>query len=101
MPLELRFLPASEGDAVWVRWGDDLSHQLLVDMGKASTGTAIRARLERLAVTDRSFELLVVTHIDGDHIGGVLSGLVEAPSLAGLTFEDIWFNGWPHLHGKT
>ena len=100
MPLELRFLPASEGDAVWIRWGDDLSHQLLVDMGKARTGKAIRARLERLADTDRPFELLVVTHIDGDHIGGVLSGLVEAPPLPGLTFKDIWFNGWPHLHGK-
>lgn len=100
MPLELRFLPAREGDAVWVRWGDDLRHQLLVDMGNASTGRKIRARLEGLAEADRRFELLVVTHIDGDHIGGVLSGLVERPPLAGLSFDDIWFNGWPHLHGQ-
>jgi hypothetical protein len=100
VPLELRFLPAGEGDAVWVRWGEDLRHQLLVDMGTTSTGKKIRARLEELAESDRRFELLLVTHIDGDHIGGILSGLVERPALPGLSFGDIWFNGWPHLHGQ-
>lgn len=100
MPLEVQFLPASEGDAIWVRWGDDLRHQLLVDMGKGNTGTRIRGRLETLPEGRRHFELLVVTHIDGDHIGGVISGLVERPPLSGLRFDDIWFNGWPHLHGK-
>jgi hypothetical protein len=100
MPLELDFLPASEGDAIWVRWGNDLQHQMLVDMGKGNTGTAIRNRLEDMPEGSRRFELLVVTHIDGDHIGGVISGLVERPPLPGLKFDDIWFNGWPHLHGK-
>lgn len=101
MPLELRFLPASEGDAIWVRWGDDLDHQLLVDMGKEKTGKAIRARFESLPKAKRHFELLVVTHVDGDHIGGVLTGLADAQPLAGLAFDDIWFNGWAHLHEKT
>jgi beta-lactamase superfamily II metal-dependent hydrolase len=100
MPLELQFLPASEGDAIWVRWGDDLRHQLLVDMGRGTTGTKIRGRLEELPEQGRHFELLVVTHIDGDHIGGVISGLVDRAPLPGLKFDDIWFNGWPHLHGK-
>ncbi len=101
MPLELRFLPAREGDAIWVRWGDGLDHQLIIDMGKESTGNAIRGRLEALETKDRHFELLVVTHIDGDHIGGVLTALADAPPLDELTFGDIWFNGWAHLHGKS
>jgi hypothetical protein len=100
VPLELRFLPAAEGDAIWVRWGDDLQHQLLVDMGKETTGTVMRRRFEALPNRERSFELLVITHVDGDHIGGVLTGLAEAPGLDGLAFEDVWFNGWAHLHGK-
>jgi hypothetical protein len=99
VPLELRFLPAREGDAIWIRWGDDLAHQLLVDMGTEGTGSSIRARLEALPECGRRFELLVVTHVDGDHIGGVLTGLAEAPSLEGLAFGDIWFNGWAHLDG--
>lgn len=101
MPLDVGFLPASEGDAVWIRWGDDTRHQLLVDMGKESTGVAIRRRLEAAKTVDRHFELLVVTHIDGDHIGGVLTGLADAGPLEGLRFDDVWFNGWAHLHGKT
>ena len=41
---------------------------------------------------------LVITHIDFDHIGGVLS-LLQDKDL-GVTFHDIWFNGWRHLPGS-
>jgi len=99
MPLRLNFLPAAEGDAIWVRWGDALEHQLMVDMGQERTGPAIRARIEELPPDMRHFDLLVITHVDGDHIGGVLSGLAEAPPLEGWVFDDVWFNGWPHLRG--
>jgi hypothetical protein len=99
MPLELRFLPAAEGDAIWVRWGDQHVHQMLVDMGPQSCGPIIRTCIERLDPVRRHFDLLVITHVDGDHIGGVLSGVAEAPSLDGLAFDDIWFNGWAHLNG--
>jgi glyoxylase-like metal-dependent hydrolase (beta-lactamase superfamily II) len=101
VPLELRFLPASEGDAIWIRWGDALDHQLLIDMGKGTDGKAIRKRIEALEEAKRKFDLLVITHIDGDHIGGVLTGVAEAPALEGLSFADIWFNGWTHLRGGT
>lgn len=100
MSLELRFLPAEDGDAIWVRWGEFPGHQLLIDMGRESTGKAIRETLEALPPDRRRFHLLVVTHVDGDHIGGVLSGLADAGPLAGLAFDDVWFNGWPHLHGE-
>src|SRR3546814_10159821 len=35
-----------------------------------------------------------------DHIGGVISGLVEGGALEGLSFKDVWFNGYGHLFGK-
>jgi hypothetical protein len=97
MALELRFLPAAEGDAVWIRW--DGGHQMLVDMGREECGPPIRARIEALPPEQRHFDLLVVTHVDADHIGGVLTGLAEADPLEGLGFDDVWFNGWPHLNG--
>ena len=101
MPLEVRFLPAAEGDAIWIRWGDDLERQMLVDMGKEQTGLSIRRKFEALPPDRRGFELLVVTHIDGDHIGGVLTGLAEATPLERLAFNDVWFNGWAHLNGRS
>jgi len=47
----------------------------------------------------RTLELLVVTHVDADHIAGVLKFL-ETPKL-GLTVREIWFNAFKHLLEKT
>lgn len=94
-------LPAREGDALWIRWGGGgPAHQMLVDMGTEATGRNLRQRLEALPEAERGFELLVVTHVDRDHIGGVLTCLAEAEKLDGLEFADVWFNGWAHLNGK-
>lgn len=101
MTLELRCLPARQGDAIWVRWHDgERWRQLLVDMGTAETGRAIRSLVAERPEDERAFELLVVSHVDGDHIGGVLSSVVDDP-LDGFAFGDVWFNGWAHLDGQT
>jgi len=98
--LELTMLPARQGDALWIRWGNaDSPHQLIIDMGTEEIGDNIRRRLEALDDTKREFELLVVTHVDRDHIGGVLTCLAETQPLPGLSFKDVWFNGWVHLNG--
>jgi hypothetical protein len=39
-----------------------------------------------------------VTHIDSDHIGGILSLISKEPG--SVVFDDIWFNGWRHLPGS-
>jgi hypothetical protein len=97
--VDLQFLNARQGDAIWVRWGD--GHQLMVDMGTAGTGRALADRFRALPEKNRAFDLLVVTHVDTDHIGGVLTCVVDPDEpVAGLTFADVWFNGWEHLHGE-
>lgn len=97
--LELQFLNAREGDAIWVRWGE--GRQLLVDLGTSATGTAFVDRVRALPEEQRHFELLVVTHVDTDHIGGVLTGVVDQlDSVPGWGFGEVWFNGWEHLHGE-
>jgi hypothetical protein len=96
--VELTFLDARQGDAIWVRWGE--RRQLLVDMGTSGTGRAIAERFRALPEEEREFELLVVTHVDTDHISGVLSGLVDPDEPVPVTFKDVWFNGWEHLNGQ-
>lgn len=100
--LEIVSLPARQGDALWIRWGDPgAPHQMFVDMGTEPVGKQVRARLEALPPERRRFDLLVVSHIDADHIGGVLTAVAEADQdLDGLAFDDVWFNGFEHLHGK-
>lgn len=95
--MELTFLDARQGDAIWVRWGE--GRQLLVDMGTSGTGRALADRFRALPEGERAFELLVVTHVDTDHIGGVLTGLVDPGEPVPVTFADVWFNGWEHLNG--
>ena len=100
MTLEIRVLPARQGDALWIRWGD--GHQMLVDLGTEETGRAIADRLLALPEEERAFDLLVITHVDGDHIGGAMSALADRDDpVPGLRFDDVWFNGWEHLHGLT
>ncbi len=99
--LKIRMLPAREGDALWIKWGDETApRQMLVDMGVHATGESIRKRFDAdLTIAERHFDLLVVTHVDRDHIEGVVSGIAEPDPLPGLLFCDVWFNGWPHLDG--
>jgi len=56
----------------------------------------LRERILALPEDDRHFELLVVTHVDIDHIGGSLDLLREREKL-GVSFGEIWFNGYVHL----
>lgn len=99
MSLHVQFLPARQGDAIWVRWGE--GRQLIIDMGTEQTGRALAKRLNAVPEDQRRFDLLVITHVDSDHIGGVLTCVADAhPEVPGLVFDDVWFNGWEHLHGQ-
>jgi hypothetical protein len=92
-------LPARRGDCLWIEYGDPQHPQrLLIDGGTRGTVREIRRRLRRLPADQRRFELLVVTHVDADHIEGVLE-LLGDPGLD-VSFDDIWFNGWRHLPGS-
>lgn len=92
----LEMLPAEQGDAIWIEYGEPgTPNRILIDCGVPATAKILRERIERLPTDQRQFELLVVTHIDTDHIGGVLKLLARLPE--GLGFDDVWFNAWRHL----
>jgi len=98
--LSIRMLPAKEGDALWITWGSAAEpHRMLVDMGTEAVGKKVRSRIIDLPQAQRKLDLLVVTHVDRDHIGGVLTCLAEADEIPGLDIADVWFNGYVHLTG--
>ena len=88
----VEMLPAEYGDSLWIRYGEgDKRHQILVDAGTKSSASLLLPRLK-----DQHFELFVITHIDADHIGGALELLRNMNDL-GVTFGEVWFNGWKHI----
>lgn len=100
--LSLTAFPARQGDALWIRWGStDDPHLMIVDMGTEGTGRELRPRLEAVGRAGHEVDLLVITHVDADHIGGVLTSLAEAEAVDGLRIHDVWFNGYKHLTGGT
>jgi hypothetical protein len=90
----IEMLPADNGDCLWIEYGDpSRPRRILIDCGAVSAARTVASRIELIgAPSERVFELFVLTHIDADHINGVLP-LFGNPSL-NAHFEDIWFNGW-------
>ena len=100
--MNIEMLPAGHGDCLWIEYGQgDRSNLVLVDCGTDSTyKRVLKPRFERrkqaLESAGLFVELFILTHIDDDHIGGGIELLKEAKAL-GLTFGDVWFNGWKHI----
>ncbi|HEY5854180.1 MAG TPA: hypothetical protein VIW24_09060 [Aldersonia sp.] len=101
-PLELDLLPARHGDSLLLTWGPPTDrHRLLIDGGPAGAYPQVAARLREVA-TQGSLDLLVLTHIDADHIEGTLLLTNDADLDIGI--GECWFNGpaqvAPTLGGK-
>lgn len=98
--LRLEMLQAAYGDSLLLEFGPaDKPRRILIDGGPWYRYEALRERLLRIPKPERIFELLVITHIDADHIDGIIR-LLQDNSL-GLSFKDIWFNDWEHLQPRT
>lgn len=92
--VEVHALAAEHGDCIVLSYGVGQDHfRLVVDAGVV--GTADRIRHVLSASGNAVWELMVVTHIDIDHIGGTLSLLSD--KFIATRFKDIWFNGKQHL----
>jgi hypothetical protein len=96
----LDVLPAGHGDALIVTYGrPSRRHRILIDGGPAPKyEEGLRAHLLSLPESQRRFDLAIVTHIDADHIDGMLK-LLQDDAL-GLEVREIWFNGWPQISGS-
>lgn len=93
-------LPAQRGDCLWITYGTDGDlHHVLVDAGPRETAARLvpllANRIENLGDADGVVELLVVSHVDADHIQGIVGLLGRLGMLPRL--GEVWFNGYRHL----
>jgi len=92
----IEMLPAAHGDSLWITYGspDDVRN-ILIDGGMRYTYKYLRDRILALPAEHRRLELLIITHVDADHIEGCIR-LLQDKKL-GLDIREIWFNGQPQL----
>ena len=92
---ELSMLPASDGDCLLLTYGDAKRNNVLIDGGRTGDYRHLKALLQAVADRQEDIELLVVTHIDADHIEGVIK-LVQDAHLP-VAIREIWFNGFDQM----
>lgn len=94
----VELLPARHGDCIWIEYGEaSAPKRILIDGGPLAAYPALAARLQEVPPGERELALLVITHVDSDHIDGVVK-LLNHTEL-GIRYCDVWFNGWPQLSG--
>lgn len=100
--LRVEMMAAERGDAILIEYGEgsEPGHRVLIDGGPVNSGTydLVQERLRQIPTSAdgrRHFDLLIVSHVDTDHIEGVIRLLQDVDLRC--VFDDIWFNGWKHL----
>jgi beta-lactamase superfamily II metal-dependent hydrolase len=92
----IEMLPALHGDSLWIEYGeaDDLN-RILIDGGPVTTYKALTERLVRVPGNERFFELIVLTHVDGDHVEGLVRMFADKP--LPFSVDKVMFNGWRQM----
>lgn len=92
----VHFLPAEAGDCSVIEF--DNNECIIVDCGYKSTyHKELKPLLQKLKLKGCRVVLLIVTHIDQDHIEGAIelikeNGNVNDPQI--IDIDNIWFNGF-------
>ena len=89
----IELLPALNGDCILVEYTP--GHFILIDGGYVDTyQNYLLPRLKDIASRGGVIDVIVVTHIDGDHISGIIK-LLEENELP-IEVKAIWYNGYRH-----
>ena len=103
--MKIKLLQANNGDAIHLRTQDEAGcfRNILIDGGTKNTyifqekkGPMQDGALKRLIAEIRKrheyIDLLVMTHVDDDHIGGILTWFGQKSKEAEKVVKKVWFN---------
>lgn len=91
----IHLLPASYGDSILIEYGTGSSKYILIDGGPFDNFDELVAGLKRVAPKLKTLELLVLTHIDIDHLDGIIT-LLNRDKLP-FKIKEVWFNGYDQI----
>ena len=84
--MKLKVFFAGDGDCLLLTSGD--GHHVLIDGGRrGSFERQTRPLLRDMAASDTAIDLVVVSHIDADHVSGIISLLEDVAAWAVHDFQ--------------
>lgn len=101
--MEIKFLKAFNGDAILISFNDNgETRNILIDGGMPATYVQkgkngkleygeLKETVDKIRENNEKIDLLVLTHVDDDHIGGVLKWF-ENDKEAYKIIGQVWFN---------
>lgn len=94
--MNIQLLPALNGDCILVEHAP--GHYFLIDGGYVDTYKKyLSPKLRAIAAEGGVIDVLVVTHIDEDHISGI-NKMME--SHLPIPVGEIWYNGYRHIQSN-
>lgn len=101
--MKIKFLQAFNGDSIWISFADDgVNKNILIDGGTSTTYSytdknkklkdgALKLLVESLKEKEEVLDLVILTHIDDDHIDGFLKWFGKDEEAIGC-IKEVWFN---------
>lgn len=96
--LQIEMLRAAHGDCLWLEYGNATrTRRILIDGGPIGRWKSLEARIAALELGASTFELIVLTHVDTDHVDGLVRLFAPKKNTWKFDTKEVWFNGWKHL----
>ncbi len=97
--MKVKMMPAQYGDCFWINTNNEFN--ILVDGGlKTTYNKWIKPLVSLEDKRETIFDLVIVTHIDCDHIGGIIAFLEDCEISQGMVVKEIWHNGLFQIVGE-
>jgi len=93
--IAIKSFKANGGDAFLLSFGEKKEQNIIIDMGFIKTyNDEIKKELKKIGKID----LLVVTHVDADHINGVVKLIEQNKDNNSIVkIDEVWHNSYRHL----
>ena len=90
--LNLKLFPAEYGDCIWIEYAGERNINILIDGGTTKTyQNFIKQEIKKIKELEQKMDLIICTHIDYDHIGGLVQLLKNTES---QIINSVWYNGF-------
>ena len=105
--MKIKFLKAFNGDSIWISFFEnERPRNILIDGGIGDTyksSSNIKGDLfkviQKIHEDEQFIDLLILTHFDEDHIGGILRWLGKDKKASKL-IKKVWFNSGKEIAKK-